>query len=204
MNLFLLSSPDVNWWTGVVWITCGLLWCFYQLFGLSFWRHPLLRQWWNDTFLQIWWRFDTFLQSRMAWGWGYIQQNFHFWVNSSFQEIVFFKCVFKSKFNNARYCWMWICLVCKRYRCKISRRWCQIHICSRNMLAGLAGHVERTFCWCCTWLVQLGDGVCVCVCVCVVVFAKSAVRLIDGHLRGLPEEQTEHATIKHGPQSQSS
>ncbi len=46
--------------------------------------------------------------------------------------------------------------------------------------------------------------VCVCVCVCVVVFAKSAVRLIDGHLRGLPEEQTEHATIKHGPQSQSS
>ncbi len=41
MDLFqLLSSPDVNWWTGVVWITCGLLWCFYQLFGLSFWRHP--------------------------------------------------------------------------------------------------------------------------------------------------------------------
>ncbi len=36
----LLSSPDVNWWTGVVWITCGLLWCFYQLFGLSLWRHP--------------------------------------------------------------------------------------------------------------------------------------------------------------------
>ncbi len=27
-------------WTGVVWITCGLLWCFHQLFGLSFWRHP--------------------------------------------------------------------------------------------------------------------------------------------------------------------
>ncbi len=41
MDLFqLLSSPDVNWWTGVVWITCGLLWCFYQLFGVSFWRHP--------------------------------------------------------------------------------------------------------------------------------------------------------------------
>ncbi len=28
-----LSCPDVIWWT-------GLLWCFYQLFGLSFWRHP--------------------------------------------------------------------------------------------------------------------------------------------------------------------
>ncbi len=64
MDLFLtqmqlLSSQDVNWWTGVVWITCGLLWCFYQLFGLSFWRHPftaedpLLRQWCNATFLQI-------------------------------------------------------------------------------------------------------------------------------------------------------
>ncbi len=25
---------------GVVWITCGLLWCFYQLFELPFWRHP--------------------------------------------------------------------------------------------------------------------------------------------------------------------
>ncbi len=35
------SSQDINWdWTGVFWITCGLLWCFYQLFGLSFWRHP--------------------------------------------------------------------------------------------------------------------------------------------------------------------
>ncbi len=41
---------------------CGLLWSFYQLFGLSFWRHPftaehpLLRHWCNATFLQIWWR----------------------------------------------------------------------------------------------------------------------------------------------------
>ncbi len=35
-----MISQDVNWWTGVVWINCGLLWCFYQLFGLSFWWHP--------------------------------------------------------------------------------------------------------------------------------------------------------------------
>ncbi len=54
-NTQLLSSPDVNWWTGVVWITFGLLCCFYQLFGLSFWRHPftaehpLLSKWWNAT-----------------------------------------------------------------------------------------------------------------------------------------------------------
>ncbi len=30
----------MNYELWVVWITCGLLWCFYQLFGLSFWRHP--------------------------------------------------------------------------------------------------------------------------------------------------------------------
>ncbi len=85
----LLSSPDVNWWTGVVWITCGLLWCFYQLFGLSFWRHPftaehpLLRQWCNATFLQIWWRnkliyiLDDLTVSRSS-------ANGHFWLNYSF------------------------------------------------------------------------------------------------------------------------
>ncbi len=45
--------------TGGIKIICGLLWCFYQLFGLSFWRHPftaedpLVSKWWNVTFLQI-------------------------------------------------------------------------------------------------------------------------------------------------------
>ncbi len=58
-NMQLFISQDINWWTSVVWITCGLLWCFYQLFGLSFWRHPftaedpLVRKWCNATFLQI-------------------------------------------------------------------------------------------------------------------------------------------------------
>ncbi len=71
INMQLFSSRDVNWWTGVVWITCGLLWCFYQLFGLSFWRHPfsaehpLMSKWCNATFLQIWWRNN---ESWMAWG----------------------------------------------------------------------------------------------------------------------------------------
>jgi len=36
-NMQIFTSQDVNWWTWVMWITCGLLWCFYQL---SFWRHP--------------------------------------------------------------------------------------------------------------------------------------------------------------------
>ncbi len=37
----------------------GLLWCFYQLLGLSFWRHPftaedsLVSKWYNAKFLQI-------------------------------------------------------------------------------------------------------------------------------------------------------
>ncbi len=78
--LQLLSSQDINWWTGVVWITCGLLWCFYQLFGLSFWRHPfttehpLLSKWCNAIFLQIWWRNKLI----------YIL-DFHFWLNYSFK-----------------------------------------------------------------------------------------------------------------------
>ncbi len=39
--------------------SCGLLWCFYQLFGLSFWRHPFtaedqfMSKWCNAKFLQI-------------------------------------------------------------------------------------------------------------------------------------------------------
>lgn len=40
---------------------CGLLWCFYQLSGLSFWRlpftaeDPLVNKWCNVKFQQIWW-----------------------------------------------------------------------------------------------------------------------------------------------------
>ncbi len=40
---------------GLEW--CGLLWCFYQLFALSFWRHPFtaeepfVSKWCNATFL---------------------------------------------------------------------------------------------------------------------------------------------------------
>ncbi len=63
MDLFLkhtqlFTSQDINWWTGVVWITC-VLWCLYELFRLSFWRHPftaedpLVSKWCNLKFLQI-------------------------------------------------------------------------------------------------------------------------------------------------------
>ncbi len=50
-NTHLLALQDVHWWSGVVWITCGLLWCFYQLFGLSFWRHPFTAE---DPLLSKW------------------------------------------------------------------------------------------------------------------------------------------------------
>ncbi len=50
---------------------------FYQLFGLSFWRHPFtaddpfLSKWCNATFLQIWWR-----NKLIVWGWVHFQQMF--------------------------------------------------------------------------------------------------------------------------------
>ncbi len=75
-NTHLFTSHDVIWWTGVMWITCGLLWCFYQLFGLSFWRHPftaedpLVSMWCKATFLQI--CSDEEINSStswMAWRW---------------------------------------------------------------------------------------------------------------------------------------
>ncbi len=75
----------VNWWTGVVWITCGLLWCVYQQFGLSFWRHPftaedpLVSKSCNDTFLQICSHKETNSStSWMAWTWVLCRQIFIF------------------------------------------------------------------------------------------------------------------------------
>ncbi len=83
-----LDIQDINWWTGVMWITCGLLWCFYQLFGLSFWRHPftaedpLVSKWCNSTFLQIWWRNKLIYISDDLKG---ITFSANFWVNYSFE-----------------------------------------------------------------------------------------------------------------------
>ncbi len=56
-------------------VVCGLLWCFYQLFGLSFWQHPftaedpLVSKWCNATFLQICFDEETNSSiSCIAWG----------------------------------------------------------------------------------------------------------------------------------------
>ncbi len=68
----IFSLHDINWWTEVVWITV----MFYQLFGLSFWRHPftaedpLVSKWCNAKFLQICSDEETNSStSWMAWKW---------------------------------------------------------------------------------------------------------------------------------------
>ncbi len=50
------TSQDVNWWTGVVWSTCGLLWCFINcLDSHSDGTHSLQRiHWWaSDVMLHF-------------------------------------------------------------------------------------------------------------------------------------------------------
>ncbi len=75
---FLLHKTLID---GLEW--CGLLWCFYQLFGLSFWRHPftaedsLVKTWCNAKFLQICSNEETNSStSHMAWGRIHFQQIF--------------------------------------------------------------------------------------------------------------------------------
>ncbi len=60
MDLFLtntqfVSSQDVNWWTGVVWIIVMFLSAVWTLI-LTAPIHCRGSKWWNATFLQIWWR----------------------------------------------------------------------------------------------------------------------------------------------------
>ncbi len=86
-NVQRLASQDINWWIGLEW--CGLLWCFYQLFGLSFWRHPftaehpLVSKWCNATFLQIWWRNKLIYILRMS----TFSDHLCFWLNYSFKTV---------------------------------------------------------------------------------------------------------------------
>ncbi len=84
-------------------VTCGLLWCFYKIFVLSFWRHPFttldtLVSRCNAKFLQICSDQETNSSiSRMAWGWKYFQQIFIFWVNC------FIKCYYElDRYNNTQ------------------------------------------------------------------------------------------------------
>ncbi len=69
-NMQLFSSQDVNWLTGVMWIICWLLWCFYQQFVLSVWcltapiRWPIV----SDVMLNFSKSVQIKKQTWMAWG----------------------------------------------------------------------------------------------------------------------------------------
>ncbi len=74
-------------WSGV-----DYLWCFYKLFGLSFWRHPftaedpLVSKWCNATILHIWWR-NKLLYILNELRLSTYLANFNFWVNYSSNRI---------------------------------------------------------------------------------------------------------------------
>ncbi len=128
-NMQLFASQCIHCWTGIVWITSGLLWCFYQLFGLSFWRHPftaedpLVSKWCNATFLQIYTDEETnSFTSWMAWEGVNVQQfYFYFWMNYPFNPLRRkLQCYFESVVlcGAHRYChffifwdehnWIWV------------------------------------------------------------------------------------------------
>ncbi len=81
----------------MVWITCGLLWCFYQLFGLSFWRHPftagdpLVCNWCNAKFIKIWW-WNKLIYILDGLRVSAFSPNFHFRVNYSFKQCPYTAC----------------------------------------------------------------------------------------------------------------
>ncbi len=82
-------NVNVNW-TGVVWITCRVLWDFYQLFGPSFWWHPFTAK---DPLVSKWYNFSksvlTKKQTHLHLGWPERKVNLHFWVNYFFKYITF-------------------------------------------------------------------------------------------------------------------
>ncbi len=102
------SSQDINWSTEFVMIICGLLWCFYQLFGLSFWRHPftaedtLVSKWCNAKFSKsFWWK--------MAWGVSILS---YFFVNYSSSCVSDIRCTLPFKHFFFSFFYKKVILVC--------------------------------------------------------------------------------------------
>ncbi len=96
LNMQLFTSQYICWWTGVVWITCGLLWCFYQLFGLSFWWHPFTAEdpLVSDGMLH-------FSKSKRT-----FSTTFHFWVKYFIISLIFYLSIviYTTKFLIFIYC----------------------------------------------------------------------------------------------------
>ncbi len=77
MDLFLEFLASQDWWTGVVWIICGLLICFYQQFGLILTAPIHCRGSIGERMLYLS-KSDKETNSStswMDWGWAH----FHFW-----------------------------------------------------------------------------------------------------------------------------
>ncbi len=79
-NMQLFSSQDIT--DGLEW--CVLLWCFYPLFGLSFWRHPFTAE--------LWWASDVTLhfsksdeETNSSTSWPEREYIFILWVKYSFK-----------------------------------------------------------------------------------------------------------------------
>ncbi len=104
LDLFqLLSSPDDNWWTGVVWIIVMFL---SDSHSDGTHSHPLLRHWYRDTFLQTWWRNKLILISddlRMS----TFSSNFRFWM-TYFNKIHPFLSIYSHRYSRSLL--SWICL----------------------------------------------------------------------------------------------
>ncbi len=84
---------------------CGLLRCFDQLFGFSFWRHPFtaedpfVSKWYNAKFLQICsdleWSEGEYFQPIEIFGWTYFLIHFLYcthvlWIVCDFMLLIFF------------------------------------------------------------------------------------------------------------------
>ncbi len=168
MNLFLLSSR-CNWWdwSGVdyLWIIVMFLSALWTLILTASIAETVMEWHISPNLMKIW-----HISPNLGWpeGEDIFSKIFIFGWTRPFRKLSFSNVFLNQNLTMRDIAGCEICLVVSGIGVRSADADCQIHICSRNMLAGLAGHVERTFCWCCTWLCPTG-GRCVCVCVCVVV-----------------------------------
>ncbi len=106
-NTQLFTSPDINCWTGVVWITCGLLWCISCLDSHSDGTHSLQRiHWWACDVMLHFSKSDEETNSSTSWKvWGWVQ----------FQRIFIFgwtsPMIFITQLN-----WWWWALIAAQER----------------------------------------------------------------------------------------
>ncbi len=125
----LFPSQDVNWWTGVVWVTCGLFHWFYQSFGLDSDGTHSLQRIHCDGMLHF---YKSVKMKKQTHKTNTFWANVHFWVKYSF-KIMFTilipatQCMTTDKelwnikitvFSNCRYYKQWMRQHHQFYICK--------------------------------------------------------------------------------------